>query len=100
MYEVTYSERVLEDLLAMVRRNPAHAATIRAAFREINRLLRVYPQFGHPLRDLTVEPAQLWIGTVSPLVVQYVLVEGDDAGRSRQVMVVRPFTALPHTGIV
>jgi hypothetical protein len=32
--------------------------------------------------------------------VQYVVVEADDSGRQRQVLVARPFTPLPHTGIV
>jgi hypothetical protein len=100
MYETSYSGRVIDMLREMVARNPAHAANILAAVREIDRRLRIYPQFGEPLRDLSIPGAKLWIATVSPLVVHYILVESDDSGRKRQVMVVRPFTALPHTGIV
>lgn len=100
MYETSYSGRVIDLLREMVARNPAHAASILAAVREIDRRLRIYPQFGQPLHDLSVAGAQLWIATVAPLVVHYVVVEADDSGRQRQVNVVRPFTALPHTGIV
>ncbi len=100
MYAVSYSGRVVDLLREMIARNPTHAARILAAFREIDHRLRVYPQFGQPLRGLSAPGATLWIGVVEPLVVQYVLVEGDGEGRGRQVMVVRPFTPFPHSGIV
>ncbi len=100
MYETSYSGRVIDMLRDMITRNPTHAARILVAVREIDRRLRIYPQFGQPLRDLSVAGAQLWIGAVFPLVVQYVVVEADDGGRKRQVMVVRPFTPLPNSGIV
>ena len=99
MYEVSYSGRVIDLVREMIARNPAHAPRILAAIRELDRRLRVYPQFGQPLRDLSAERAQLWIATLPPLVVHYVVVEGDDDGRGRQVMVVRPFTPLPGSGI-
>lgn len=100
MYVVTYSGRVIARLREMVVRNPAHAAQILTAIQELDRRLRIYPQFGQPLQDLAVERAQLWVAIVSPLIVHYVLVEGDDTGRGRQVMVVRPPTVLPGLGIV
>ena len=100
MYETSYSGRVIDLLREMIARNPAHAAQLLAAVREIDRRLRIYPQFGQPLRDLTVAGAQLWVGAVFPLVVQYVVVEPDTSGHGREVMVVRPFTPLPHTGII
>jgi hypothetical protein len=65
-----------------------------AAIREIDHRLHVYPQFGQPLRDLSAEPAQLWIGVVPPLVVQYVLDE-----TQRQVMIVHPMMPLPGCGL-
>jgi len=37
--------------------------------------LHVYPQFGQPLFDLKVEPIQVWIGVVEPLVVEYAIDE-------------------------
>ena len=100
MYEVTYSERVIELLREMIARNPAHATQILAALREIDRRLRIYPQFGQPLRDLSVDRARLWVATLPPLVIQYILVEGDANGQGRQVTVVRPITPLPRSGIV
>jgi len=65
-----------------------------AAIQALDHRLRVYPQFGQPLRDLTVEPAQLWIATVPPLVVKYLLDE-----ERRLVMVVQPITPLPGSGL-
>ena len=100
MYETSYSGRVIDELRRMIARNPAHPARILAAVREIDKRLRIYPQFGQPLRDLSVANTRLWIGSVVPLVVQYVVVEPDTGGSGRQVMVVRPFTPLPHAGII
>jgi hypothetical protein len=95
-YPVSYSGRVRDALKALVARARSLGLDqqVLAAVREIDRRLQIYPQFGQPLRDLSVEPAQLWIGVVSPLVVQYVLDE-----QRRQVMVVLPMTPLPDSGL-
>jgi hypothetical protein len=87
---------VRDELKALVARarGLGLGPQVRAAVREIDRRLHVYPQFGQPLRDLTVEPARLWIGVVPPLVVQYVLDE-----ERRLVMVVLPLTPLPESGL-
>jgi hypothetical protein len=61
--------------------------------KEIDRLLHLYPQFGQPLADLQLEPAQLWIGVVAPLVVRYVLDE-----ERRLVMVATLPVLLPSSG--
>lgn len=94
-YRVSYSERVRNELRNLVsqagRRGLAHQ--VLAAAREIDSRLHIYPQFGQPLRDLVLEPAQLWIGVVPPLVVQYILDENQ-----RLVMVVVPFLLIPDTG--
>ena len=95
MYEVNYSPHVLDVIRQMILHNPAHAAELLASLRELDRRLRIYPQFGQPLWDLSVRPAQLWIGVVAPLVLHYILNEDQ-----RRVMVVRPPIPLPHTGIV
>ena len=100
MYEVSYSGRVIDRLREIVDRNPAHRAQLLAAIQELDRRLRIYPQFGQPLQDLAAERAQVWVAIVLPLIVHYVLVEGDDTGRGRQVMVVRPPTVVPGSGIV
>jgi hypothetical protein len=45
------------------------------ALKEFDRRLRIYPQFGEPLHDLTHEPGQICIGIVPPLVMRYSLYE-------------------------
>jgi hypothetical protein len=95
-YHVSYSGRVREELKALVARARALGLgpQVIAAVKEIDRLLHIYPQFGQPLRDLSFEPAQLWIGVVEPLTVRYVLDEERHA-----VMVVVPFLPLPSSGL-
>lgn len=99
MYNVSYSGRVLDAVRALIGRNPTRAAAIGAAVRELDRLFRVYPQFGEPLRDLDPPGARLWLGTAPPLVVHYIVVEPTD-GSPRQVNVVRPFMTLPRSDLV
>ena len=67
---------------------------LRAAIKEIDRRLHLYPQFGQPLRDLELKPLQLWLGVVAPLVVHYVLDE-----ERRLVVVLRPPLPLPRSGL-
>ena len=95
-YHVSYSRRVRDEFVNLVgRARPVGlAAEVLAAAREIDRRLRIYPQFGDPLLDLSVEPAQLWIGVVPPLVVRYVLDE-----QRRLVLVVSPFQPLANLGL-
>jgi hypothetical protein len=105
VYRISYSERVLEELVQLMRRNPDRTNVIRSAFREINRRLRIYPQFGQPIQNLNVEPTQHWIAAYPPLIVYYVLLENDEeqaaaTGFHGEVMIVRPFKPIPRTGIV
>lgn len=95
-YDVSYSGRVRDELRALVirARGLGLGEQVLTAIRDIDSRLRIYPQFGQPLRNLSVEPAQLWLGVVAPLVVQYVLDES-----RRQVMVVHPLTPLPGCGL-
>ena len=95
-YRVVYSGRVRNELRALIARARARglAPQVLAAVRAIDERLRLYPQFGQPLRDLVLEPAQVWVGVVPPLVVQYTLDE-----QRRLVMVVVPLTALPDSGL-
>ncbi len=95
MSGVHYSAHVLDVIRQMILRNPDHTAELVGALRELERRLRIYPQFGQPLWDLSVRPARLWIGVVSPLVLHYVVDED-----RRVVMVASPPRPLPHTGIV
>jgi hypothetical protein len=95
-YRVVYSEKVRAGLkeLAARARDRGLGAQLLAALQTIDYRLRIYPQFGDPLRDLALEPAQVWIGVIPPLVVQYVLDES-----KRLVMVVVPIVPLPHSGL-
>jgi hypothetical protein len=83
----------LERLIARAR-PLGLARQLLEALKAIDHRLRIYPQFGQPLRDLKAEPARVWIGCVPPLVVQYVLDE-----ERRLVMVVVPFMPLPSSGL-
>jgi hypothetical protein len=95
-YQVSYSGRVRNEHRGLITRakDRGPAPQVIAAVKEIDKLLRIYPQFGQPLRDLKLESAQLWIGVVSPLVVHYVLDE-----EWRAVMVVKPIQYAPHSGL-
>ena len=93
---MSYSGRVRDGLRDLIVRAAAVGLgpDVLAAIRGIDTRLRIYPQFGQPLRDLSAVPAQLWVGVIPPLVVQYVLDES-----RRQVMVVHPITPLPNSGL-
>lgn len=95
-YDVSYSGRVRDGMRDLVTRATAVGLgpDVLAAILGIDVRLRIYPQFGQPLRDLFAVPAQLWVGVVPPLVVQYILDES-----RRQVLVVRPITPLPNSGL-
>jgi hypothetical protein len=76
-YQLEYAGRVQGELAAVIARARAHGLhpPIIVAAREIDRRLRVYPQFGQPLRDLGGAAGQEWLGVVPPLVVRYVIFE-------------------------
>jgi hypothetical protein len=95
-YRVVYSERVREELRELVARARASGLgpEVLAAVKEIDRRLRVYPQFGEPLVELTHEPGQVWVGAVGPLVVRYALYE-----ERRLVMVAVPLAPMPGLGL-
>jgi hypothetical protein len=63
------------------------------ALRELDHILRIYPQFGEPLRDLQMVGETVYNATIPPLFVEYILDEPN-----RVVFVVIPFKALPHSG--
>jgi hypothetical protein len=94
-YRVVYSDRVPTALLGLAARarEGGLGPQFVAAVKEIDRRLRIYPQFGQPVYNLKLEPAQVWIGVVPPLVVRYSL----DAER-RLVMVGIPILPLPRSG--
>jgi hypothetical protein len=95
-YRVAYSGRVRDDLRRLAAKAKACGLGVPflTTLREIDRRLHVYPQFGEPLYDLKRESAQAWIATVPPLVVKYVIDED-----ARAVLVARPFSPLPYSGL-
>jgi hypothetical protein len=72
-YQVAYSERVRQRLLALadLARVRGDGEALVAAVREFHRRLCLYSQFGEPLFDLTQERGQVWIGFVRPLSMRY-----------------------------
>ena len=94
-YRVAYSEWVRRELRQLLLRAVAQGFGRQAldAVKISDARLRIYPQFGEPLRDLKSEGATLWIGVVAPLVIQYIIDETNHA-----VFVVRPHRLLPGTG--
>ena len=91
-----YSERVRRRIVELGRETALRGDgdAYAAALREFHHRLCVYPQFGDPLIDLTVEPGQMRIGTVPPLVMRYGLYE-----ERRLVLVVALPELLPHLNI-
>jgi hypothetical protein len=95
-YQVVYSEdvrvrlRELGDKATAVGRDAEFVAVLR----ELDRLLRVYPQFGEPSVDLKHEVGQIYRGTVPPLVVRYAVFED-----RRLVVVAGPPHLLPNSGL-
>ena len=100
MYQVSYSGWVTQHLRDLAARNPTRRADLDRVLKHIDRLFRVYPQYGQPLSDLSLPGAQQWVMTVPPFVIHYAVVEADDRGRRRQVLVTRPFALLPNSGLV
>lgn len=95
-YRVVYSELVRRELIGLLRRAMASGLgrqTVQAV-QDADARLRIYPQFGEPLYDLAMEEATIWLGTVPPLVIQYMIDE-----QRRLVFVVQPMRLLPHSGI-
>jgi hypothetical protein len=90
-YRLSYSGRVQDEVAELINhaKGSARHPLLIAAARTIDYRLRVYPQFGDPLRDLTTEPGHYRIGVVPPLVVRYVVYE-----ERRLVCVVTPFQML------
>ena len=74
---MSYSDHVRNELRALLERARAvgHGKEYLEAATEMASRLRIYPQFGEPLLDLTHRPGTIWIGTIGPLVVGYVIYE-------------------------
>lgn len=72
-YTVEYSSFVLQHLRLLAReaatRGDGPAFT--AALREFHRRLKLFPQFGDPILDLSVEEGQIRLGIIRPLAMRY-----------------------------
>lgn len=94
-YRVVYSGRVRAELKSLLARAKAagQGARVLAALTELDQRLRIYPQFGEPVRDLPVIGHTRWVASVGPLFVEYVIDED-----RRLVGVVIPLQAMPNAG--
>jgi hypothetical protein len=95
-YRVVYAERVRQGLIDLVNRAPSGELRrqVLAAAKAIDARLRIYPQFGEPLRDLQTEGETLWLGAISPLTVHDII---DDP--HQVVFIVTPLRPLPRCGL-
>ena len=95
-YEVSYFEAARQALPVYAARAQAigQRPTFVAAVKELDRLLRLHPQFGEPLTDLALEAGQVWRAIVSPPVVRYAVFED-----RHLVVVAAPPLLLPNSGI-
>lgn len=92
-YHLSYSPRVIQAFATLVTgiTDPNLQKQVVVAAKDMDYRLRTYPQFGEPLRDLSLEGLCQWIGAVPPLVVQYVIDEV-----RRQVFVGLPISLMPR----
>jgi hypothetical protein len=92
---VAYSGVVRSSLRDLLHRadSVGRVHEVRDAVREIDRRLRLYPQFGEPGQDLNLAGETVWRGTVWPLVVHYILDEP-----RRTVIVIQPFLTYSRVG--
>jgi hypothetical protein len=95
-YRVVYSERARQRLRLLSARaaRAGLGPQFLEAVKELDQRLRLYPQFGEPLFDLTAEPGAIRVGVIVPLVVRYAVHE-----ERRLVMVAAPPRLLPRSGI-
>jgi ParE toxin of type II toxin-antitoxin system, parDE len=94
-YRVVYSGVVFVTLRDFTARAQAAGQSDRflAALKDLERRLRVYPQFGEPELDLKQEDGRLYHATVPPLVLRYAVFE-----ERRLVFVGSPPKLLPNAG--
>jgi hypothetical protein len=92
---VVYSGRVREEIMSLIARAKEAGVGPQAfaAVKHIDRVLRIYPQFGEPVRDAATPGRTEWVATVAPLLVHYVIDEPN-----RTVYVVRPIKPMNRSG--
>jgi hypothetical protein len=72
-YTVEYSSFVLQHFRLLARQASARGdgPAFTAALREFHRRLELFPQFGDPIIDLSVEKGQIRLGIIRPLSMRY-----------------------------
>jgi hypothetical protein len=77
-YTVEYSGAVRQRLRQMAREASARgdAPAFTTALKKIDRLLRLYPQFGDPQIDLTAESGVIYLAIIPPIFIRYGVYEG------------------------
>ena len=72
-YKVEYSSLVLQHLrlLARAASRRGDGPAFATALKEFHRRLELFPQFGDPLMDLSVEEGQIRLGIIRPLSMRY-----------------------------
>jgi hypothetical protein len=95
-YRVVYSERVREELRSLLARarTLGFGEEATTTVREIDRRLKIYPQFGEPLRGLQTPGHTVWVAALWSLYIEYVV---DEANRA--VYVVEPLKVIPHSDL-
>jgi hypothetical protein len=95
-YNVSYSQKVRTGLKALLDRAVARGMGRECldALKALDRILRIYPQYGEPFRDLVTEGETVWVMTIPPFVVHYIIDEPN-----RAVIVMVEFKLLPNSGL-
>jgi hypothetical protein len=91
-YALSYTPHVRQAFAALLQglTDRELAARVKEAAKVIEYRLRIYPQFGDPLRDFSTGNLTQWQGIVPPLIVRYVIDE-----ERRLVMVGEPIRLMP-----
>src|SRR5438105_4484811 len=73
-YQVVYADPVQAALDALIRGAGERALELVLAFREADHILKIYPQFGEPTRDLALGITEYGAG-FGPLFIRYTVDE-------------------------
>jgi len=96
-YRVSHPGLVRDELRKLIIRagKAGNRTKVLEAVKQIDDRLRIYPQFGEPLRDFPISKQTLWVMAIQQLCVQYVVDE-----TNRMVFVVIPLKPMPFSGIL
>jgi hypothetical protein len=94
-YRISPSRRVVAQLNALSKQAAVAGlgATFLDALKRMYHVLRIYPQFGEPLRDFKALGATQYAATFPPLYVEHIIDEPN-----RTVFIGMPIKALANAG--